>query len=237
MCRTDRRPYLLIDFSDALRVNVYVLGCVFLDLCWMFKLDEHPIVLSPIDPSLFIHRYVDRLNCGDATSAITQSALKLIKSMNRDWIQTGRKPSGICAAALFISCHMHGVPKMKRDIIYIARIGVSTVAKRLTEFSQTRPGKLNTDEFHREAMKMERMEQELLACPSVGDRKSGCHHLDNGAEHFANGMCKGCYTQYLAVSGGIFQGASDPPSYKKSLYLCPSMIDKIDAAEERRTRR
>lgn len=109
MCRTDKRPYLLIDFSDALRINVYVLGCVFLDLCCLFKLDEHPIVLSPVDPSLFIHRYVDRLNFGSKASGVTQTALKLIKSMSRDWIQTGRKPSGICAAALFIASNIHSL--------------------------------------------------------------------------------------------------------------------------------
>ena len=28
--------------------------------------------------------------------------------MKRDWMQTGRRPSGICGAALFIASHIHG---------------------------------------------------------------------------------------------------------------------------------
>eukprot|EP00210_Caulerpa_lentillifera_P000287 g280.t1 len=216
MCRTEKHPYLLIDFSDCLRLNVYVLGSVFLDICALFKLDHHPIFLSPVDPSLFIHRYVDRLRFGNKTSVVTQTALKLIKSMKRDWIQTGRKPSGICAAALFIASHIHGVPKMKRDIIHVARIGVSTVAKRLTEFSSTAPGKLTASEFNLEAEKMEQLEQVLLSGPSVdtrGPQGIGCHHLDNGAEYFASGMCKECYIQYIKISGGIHEGTADPPAF------------------------
>lgn len=216
MCRTDKRPYLLIDFSDCLRLNVYVLGSVFLDICSLFKLDHHPIFLSPVDPSLFIHRYVDRLRFGGKTSVVTQTALKLIKSMKRDWIQTGRKPSGICAAALFIASHIHGVPKMKRDIIHVARIGVSTVAKRLTEFSSTAPGKLTASEFNKEAEKMEQLERSLLAGPlnkGEGYNGSRCHHLETGSEYFASGMCKECYVQYIRVSGGIHEGTSDPPAF------------------------
>lgn len=28
--------------------------------------------------------------------------------MKRDWMQTGRRPSGICGAALFVAVHLHG---------------------------------------------------------------------------------------------------------------------------------
>lgn len=109
------------------------------------------------------------------------------------------------------------VPKMKRDIIYVARIGVSTVAQRLTEFSKTRPGKLTAEEFHKEAVKMETLEQTLMAQPdkSDGDGKLGCYHLEKGASYFAAGMCRSCYHQYLTVSGGIVQGTSDPPCFTK----------------------
>lgn len=38
----------------------YVLGAVFLQLCQLLRLEEHPIVQKPTDPSLFIHRYTER---------------------------------------------------------------------------------------------------------------------------------------------------------------------------------
>lgn len=103
-CRHNNKPYLLIDFSNYLRTDVwvcfsfvtgvwhwlysphtlvdlismypcffvvlnvalflfmnllcsYVLGAVFLQLCQVLRLGEHPIVQKPVDPSLFIHRY------------------------------------------------------------------------------------------------------------------------------------------------------------------------------------
>jgi transcription factor IIIB subunit 2 len=34
--------------------------------------------------------------------------MKLVQSMKRDWMQTGRRPAGICGAALFIASHIHG---------------------------------------------------------------------------------------------------------------------------------
>ncbi|XP_047261482.1 transcription factor IIIB 70 kDa subunit-like [Capsicum annuum] len=59
-CRENKKPFLLIDFSEYLRINVYVLGAVFLQLCKILHLEDHPIVQKPVDPSLFIHRFTDR---------------------------------------------------------------------------------------------------------------------------------------------------------------------------------
>lgn len=35
----------------------YVLGAVFLQLCKVLRLEEHPIVQKPVDPSLFIDKF------------------------------------------------------------------------------------------------------------------------------------------------------------------------------------
>lgn len=72
------------------------------------------MLYRPIDPSLYIHRFVHKLmgENKDFTrqkqNAVTNTALRLVKSMKRDWMQTGRRPSGICGAALFIATHIHG---------------------------------------------------------------------------------------------------------------------------------
>ncbi|RWW85575.1 hypothetical protein BHE74_00005736 [Ensete ventricosum] len=64
--RQTKKAYLLIDFSDYLQINVYeasgsyVLGAVFLQLCKILSLLEHPIVQKLVDPSLFIHRFTER---------------------------------------------------------------------------------------------------------------------------------------------------------------------------------
>ena len=61
VCRQEDKPYMLIDFSDALQTNVYLLGSVFLQLCKLLRLESHPVIRRPVDPSLYIHRFADKL--------------------------------------------------------------------------------------------------------------------------------------------------------------------------------
>jgi hypothetical protein len=49
-----------------------------------------------------------------APQRVTQTAMRLVQSMKRDWMLTGRRPSGICGAALYLAAHIHGVDKSKR---------------------------------------------------------------------------------------------------------------------------
>ncbi len=45
---------------------------------------------------------------------------------------------------------------------------------------------------------------------------AGC--AENGTTHFAKGMCKTCYLQYMETSGGHQHGAH-PPAYARALQL------------------
>lgn len=40
--------------------------------------------------------------------------MRLVQSMKRDWMLVGRRPSGICGAALYLAAHIHGVEKTKK---------------------------------------------------------------------------------------------------------------------------
>ena len=65
----------------------------------------------PIDPSLYLHRFAEKLLMEEEPpikQAVANTALRMVASMKRDWMQTGRRPSGICGAALFIAAHIHG---------------------------------------------------------------------------------------------------------------------------------
>lgn len=42
ICRQEAKPFLLIDFSDALQVNVFTLGAVFLQLAKLLRVADHP---------------------------------------------------------------------------------------------------------------------------------------------------------------------------------------------------
>ncbi|KAF6000381.1 transcription factor TFIIIB subunit brf1 [Cyanidiococcus yangmingshanensis] len=132
VCRREKTPHLLIDFSDALRINVYVLGHTYLKLCRVLHLS-----LPIIDPSFYIHRFASRLEFGEKQNLVAQTALRLISRMKRDWIHTGRRPAGLCGAALLISARMHGFRRSQREISAVVRVGDMTIRQRLSEIEET----------------------------------------------------------------------------------------------------
>ncbi|KAK7302932.1 hypothetical protein RJT34_13829 [Clitoria ternatea] len=62
--------------------------------------------------------------------------------MKRDWMQTGRKPSGLCGAALCVFALACGVKCSKLDILRIAHVCEATLTKRLVEFENTESASL-----------------------------------------------------------------------------------------------
>ncbi|KAL5575404.1 hypothetical protein UlMin_017103 [Ulmus minor] len=213
-CRTSEppKPYLLIDFSANYGENVYVLGATFLQLCQMLSLAEHSIIRRPIDPTLFIPRFTEKL-FGKRMVEVSRTAMHIIASMKRDWMQTGRKPSGLCGAALYISALAHGLKKSKLDIVKIVHICEVTLTKRLIEFEKTDSGSLTIEELNNHAMELKKCE------PSSFDPiKSGellCQHKDSKEPPLpvAHGLCKSCYEDFVEISGGLV-GGSDPPAFQ-----------------------
>ena len=141
-CREDKSPHMLIDFSDALSVNVFTLGSCFLKFCRLLNI-ETPL----IDPSLYIHRFAGRMELGNKTQVVAQAALRVVARMKRDWIQTGRRPAGICAAALLIAARTHGFPRTQAEIVKVLRVCGMTVRTRLEEFEATPAAQLTMDEL------------------------------------------------------------------------------------------
>ena len=219
---------MLIDFSDVVQTNVYVLGAVFLQLCRLLRLEQHPLISKPIDPSLFIHRFADKLNLNRRMHAVANTALRLVASMKRDWMQTGRRPSGVCGAALWVAALLHGFERSKRDVVAVVHVGEATLRKRVSEFENTPSAFLSVDEFDAKAKEWEK-EQAALADVTRGKSALAnsdglaivshttaltCAHKDHdGAAHFAHGMCRACYVEYARVSGGAV-GGEDPPAFK-----------------------
>jgi len=53
---------------------------------------------SSSDPCLYIPRFAHRLEFGLQTHEVSMTALRLVQRMKRDWMHTGRRPSGLCGA-------------------------------------------------------------------------------------------------------------------------------------------
>ncbi|CDJ68688.1 hypothetical protein ENH_00056790 [Eimeria necatrix] len=90
-----------------------------------------------IDPSLFIERFALQLNLGSKTQTVAHTAVRLVQAMKRDWIATGRRPMGLCGAALLIAARYHDIQIDAEDVAVAVRISCPTLSKRLYEFRRT----------------------------------------------------------------------------------------------------
>lgn len=146
VCRRQKTPHMLIDFSDVLQVNVFVLGQTFLKLCQTLSI-QPPV----IDPSLYIHRFAAKLEFKEEQHQVSTTALRIVQRMNRDWMQTGRRPAGICGAALMIAGRLHGHPRTQKEIVNVVNICELTLRKRLAEFENTATASQTMEDFQDES--------------------------------------------------------------------------------------
>ena len=142
-CRTESTPHMLIDFSDILQIDVYELGRTYLRLSQALCIN-----IPAMDPCLYVMRFAHRLELGDKTHEVSMTALRLVSRMKKDWIHFGRRPSGLCGAALLIAARMHGYNRSVYDVIKVVKVHESTLRKRLNEFGETPTSQLTLEEFN-----------------------------------------------------------------------------------------
>ncbi|XP_050354145.1 transcription factor IIIB 90 kDa subunit [Nymphalis io] len=141
-CRTEGTAHLLIDVSDALQLCCYQLGRTY------FKLSRALCInIPPNDPCLYILRFASQLKFEDKKHEVSMTALRLVQRMKRDSIHSGRRPSGVCGAALLIAARLHDFSRTTADVVRIVKIHESTLRKRLIEFGETPSSALTLDEF------------------------------------------------------------------------------------------
>lgn len=141
-CRQEKSQHMLIDFSDVLQVNVYTLGTCFLKFRRLLGLR-----LEIIDPALYVYRFAAHLDLDEKANAVALTALRLVSRMNRDWIVSGRRPAGICAAALLIAARAHGFTRENKDVTKILRVCGVTVMNRVKDFERTPSANLTIEQF------------------------------------------------------------------------------------------
>jgi transcription factor IIIB subunit 2 len=50
--------------------------------------------------------------------------------MKRDWIHVGRRPAGICGAALVVAARVHGIDLSLKDVTNAVRVCCATLTQR-----------------------------------------------------------------------------------------------------------
>ncbi|KAK9056090.1 hypothetical protein SSX86_027178 [Deinandra increscens subsp. villosa] len=203
-CREMEKPFLLIEFSADVGVSVYEFSTMYLQLCKLLGLQDRPFVHKPVDPSLFMCRSSGLpqivLKAGNQKKVLN-TALHLAVSMKRDWIKMGRKPSGTCAADIYVSSALHGYIFSKTNsFIKTAHIGEATLTKRLIEFEVD---SITIEEFTRKAMDFQ---TEIEPCKLFVNHLTMpamtavvCQHKSSEVQS-CFGLCKDCY---LGFCGGL----------------------------------
>ncbi|KAF5866326.1 transcription factor TFIIIB subunit brf1 [Aspergillus alliaceus] len=145
--RQDGNTVMLIDFADVLMINVFKLGRTYKALLEELRLGGNVFLMNPIDPESLIYRFAKQLEFGPATMQVASEAVRIVQRMNRDWMTTGRRPAGICGAALILAARMNNFRRTVREVVYVVKVTEITISQRLNEFGATESGELTVDQF------------------------------------------------------------------------------------------
>ncbi len=94
-----------------------------------------------------IYRFATRLEFGRKTEQVAHDAVRLVQRMDKDWMTTGRRPSGICGACLILAARMNNFRRSVREVVYIVKVTDATINQRLEEFKVTPSSNLTVDQF------------------------------------------------------------------------------------------
>ena len=86
---------MLIDIADITKIELRTLGHAYLRFTTFLRIES---AIPVIDPAIFIDRFSSKLNFDDKQPQVAHTATVLVQRMKRDWLQIGRRPSGICGA-------------------------------------------------------------------------------------------------------------------------------------------
>ncbi|KAI4138000.1 MAG: hypothetical protein L6R39_007012, partial [Caloplaca ligustica] len=131
-----------------MQINVFKLGTIFKDLLDVLHINSSAFhSLEPINIESLILRFAEQMNFGRMKQRIANEAVRIVQRMSRDWMTDGRRPAGICGAALILAARMNNFRRVVREVVYTVKVAEHTILKRLDEFSKTASSALTVDEF------------------------------------------------------------------------------------------
>lgn len=138
-CRRERTSHVIYDFAEVNGEDPRAILAQMKYLCQATH-TEVPVV----DPSCYVQRFAEQMDLGAQTADVIVCALKVLRAMHDDWISCGRRPMGVCAAALLVACYVFGIPRTPEQVCGMVRLTSHTIGKRLTEFAATPTARLES---------------------------------------------------------------------------------------------
>ena len=133
--------------TDFVQINVFKLGRTYKVLLEELRVGGNVFLMNPIDPESLIYRFAKQLEFGSSTMQVASEAVRIVQRMSRDWMTIGRRPAGVCGAALILAARMNNFRRTVREVVYVVKVTEITISQRLDEFSTTESGELTVDQF------------------------------------------------------------------------------------------
>lgn len=124
-CRRHEVPRTLDELSEASGIEKKEIGRTY-----RFVTRELGITILPSNPADYIARFASSLKL----SAETQSkAVEILEQAQHSELTSGRGPTGIAAAALYVAALMHGEKRTQREVADVAGVTEVTIRNRYKE--------------------------------------------------------------------------------------------------------
>ncbi|KAK3318806.1 transcription factor iiib-like protein [Apodospora peruviana] len=145
-CRkSDNNRVMLIDLADLVKTDVFLLGRGYKEFLNQFpdtREGTKPIILEDL-----IFRFASKLEFYHDTNKVAESAVRIAARMRHDNITHGRRPAGICGAAIIMAARAHNYRRTVREVVYIAKVTMTTLQERMEEFANVPSAQLTISEF------------------------------------------------------------------------------------------
>lgn len=127
-CRRCNIPCTLDEISEASNISKKQIG-----KNYRFLSRELDIKLKPTSPTDYIPRFASKL---DLSGEVQSKAIDIIRKSNENGLITGKGPTGIAAAALYIASILLGERKTQKDVAEIAGVTEVTIRNRYKELAE-----------------------------------------------------------------------------------------------------
>eukprot|EP00759_Apiculatamorpha_spiralis_P007679 PhF_6_TR14901/c0_g1_i1/m.23256/K15196/BRF1, GTF3B; transcription factor IIIB 90 kDa subunit len=130
-CRIENTTHLLYEFGVCVGEDLSSMNAIYIRFCSGLGLD-----IPPMDPSVYLTRLAMKLQLNEEDK-IVDSAQEILRAMRKEWIDYGRRPYGVVAAALLLACQMNGESRSVGELSRMVNLSEDTILLRLTEFCRT----------------------------------------------------------------------------------------------------
>ena len=124
-CRRNKIPRTLNEIAECARVGKKEIGRSYRFVANKLKLSSHPV--SPME---YIPRFISELNL---SNKIAKKARLIVNAAERRGLTSGRGPTGVAAAAIYVSSIYFNERRTQRDIARVAQVTEVTVRNRFKE--------------------------------------------------------------------------------------------------------